>query len=186
MASQSPSGFEFRVTTNNAIAWKVSNQEGEHLGWYMDLIDPDDGLNHGERVVSDPLVRSGRLIFTTLIPSENECAFGGTGWLMELDAVSGARLAYSPFDVNNDGAFSIGDYITATLPNNGGTLTVPPSGRKSEVGIVPAPAILARPGGEKEYKYLSGSTGSMEMVVENTGGGGDVGRKGWYQFFRGE
>jgi type IV pilus assembly protein PilY1 len=186
IAAQSPSGYAYRVTTQNAISWKTSNRDGEHLGWFMDLVDPDDNANHGERQVSDPLARSGRVIFTTLIPTSDECAFGGTGWLMDIDALSGARLEYSPFDVNNDGVFSTNDYITTTLPDGGGTVTVPPSGRKSEVGIVPTPAILARPGGEKEYKYLSGSTGSMEMVVENTGGGLDVGRRGWFQYFRGE
>ena len=45
--------------------------------------------HEGERVVSLPILRNGRVIFPTLIPSPNPCEFGGSSWLMELDAVSG-------------------------------------------------------------------------------------------------
>jgi type IV pilus assembly protein PilY1 len=178
--------YEYRLTTDNSFYWYSTDNPNGMRGWFLDLIDPDDNKHHGERVVSDVLVRNSKLIFTTLIPSSNPCEFGGTGWLMELDAATGARLAYSPFDVNNDGTFSTFDYIATTSPITGKEITAPPSGRRSTVGIVPSPAILARQGGEREYKYLSGSTGNLEVVVEKSGAEEDVGRVWWNQLFRDE
>ena len=50
----------------------------------MDLVSPS-GFQ-GERVIANPLLRNGRVIFTTLIPDQDPCGFGGDSWLMELDA----------------------------------------------------------------------------------------------------
>ena len=52
----------------------------------MDLIAPSSSAN-GERVISKPLLVFDRLIFPTLVPSDEPCEFGGSGWLMELVAV---------------------------------------------------------------------------------------------------
>ncbi len=64
----------------------------------------------GERQVSTPILRGGKIIFTTVIPSGDECSAGGDSWLMELDALSGSRLASPPFDLNRDGVFDEEDY----------------------------------------------------------------------------
>jgi hypothetical protein len=45
------------------------------------------------------------------------------------------------------------------------------------------PAILSRPGGTKEYKYMAGSTGGVDVVVENPGDRSDFARQSWQQFF---
>ncbi len=66
----------------------------------------------GEMAVSDPVIRNGRVIFTTIIPNDDPCTDGGTSWLMELDAVSGGRLDYTPLDLNDDSLFDSQDYIT--------------------------------------------------------------------------
>ena len=50
-------------------------------------------------------------IFTTLIPSTDPCDFGGDSWLMELDAISGGRLSYSVFDLDENKLFDEGDYV---------------------------------------------------------------------------
>jgi type IV pilus assembly protein PilY1 len=82
---------------------------------------------------------------------------------MEMDALSGARLDYSVFDMNQDGEFSTGDYITIIV--DGEEIQVPVSGIRSEVGIIKDPAIISA--GESEYKFASGSSGEVERIVES-------------------
>jgi len=176
-------GFELRVTSDHQIL-------NSHLGWYMDLYNANTdatqnptGANYGERQVSNPILRNGRIIFTTLIPSDDPCEVGGTGWLMELDAHSGSRLPYSPFDLNADGVYDIYDYATTIdLDGDGTPDPVPTSGKKSKVGIINSPGIISATdsttGAHKEYKYNSGSTGDIEVTSENPGVG-SVGRQSW-------
>ena len=162
--------YELRVTEKDAddpIAWATD------MGWYMDLVDPNDSLPHGEKQITDSILRNGRIIFTTLIPSLDPCDFGGTGWLMELDAATGGQLAYAPLDLNGDGLFNQYDYADV---DGDGTPDVPPSGKKSTVGIPTQPAIVGGGGGgggscrgQAECKYVNGSTGNIQMDVENTG-----------------
>ncbi len=152
----------------------VSNVGGDTApasGWLIDLVPPS-GLAQGERVVSTPIVRFGRIIFTSIIPTEDPCDFGGTSWLMELDAVTGGRLIYSVIDVNNDGEINEADFIT--LPNGE---RVPVSG-KSSGEMIDTPGIVGA--GEVEYKYTSGSSGTIGVIRER--GASDVlGRQSWRQ-----
>lgn len=168
---------DYRITSDNPIDWDTQ------MGWYIDLINTQAGNtdNKGERQISASILRAGRIIFTTMMPDDNPCSAGGTGWLMELDARDGSRLAFSPFDVNDDGKFDEHDYIQATVDVNGdGTVDendrVPPSGVKSEVGIIPMPAILTSD--DEEYKYTPGTTGDIQTTKENSGPGA-VGRQSW-------
>lgn len=161
-------GVELRSSTDTEVDYTT------YRGWFMDLVSPVAG-REGERVVSAPLLRSGRLIFATLIPSEDPCEFGGTGWLMEIEAVSGARLDYPPLDINDDGEINELDRISAA--NNPTDLPIPPSGRRSEVGIIKTPGIVSA--GEVEYKYTSGSSGEIEVITER--GDDSRGRQSWIQ-----
>jgi len=43
------------------------------------------------------------------------------------------------------------------------------------------PAILSRAGGEKEFKYMSGSSGTVDVVAENPGAQADFLRESWQQ-----
>jgi type IV pilus assembly protein PilY1 len=154
-----------RITSNNAVNWDT------HKGWYLDL------PTAGERQVSDSTLRNGRIIFTTLIPNDQVCSFGGTSWLMELDAKTGSRLEDSPFDLNNDDEFTEADKVTVTV--GGTTELVAVSGVQSTQGILPSPTML--PSGSTEIKYNSGSTGGIFITVENPGPGAS-GRLAWRQF----
>lgn len=162
------------VQTGSLIGRAVSNYDVDYStksGWYLDLVSPEAG-RETERSVSQPLLRDGRIIFTTLIPSSDACLAGGTSWVMELDAINGKRLPYSVFDMNGDNEFSEGDYMT--LPD--GT-KVPVSGQRSEIGIVKTPGIISA--GRREYKYLSGSSGAIGVMTERSSDG--TGRKSWRQ-----
>ncbi|HKR35402.1 MAG TPA: PilC/PilY family type IV pilus protein [Steroidobacteraceae bacterium] len=158
------SGLTLRVTSNNAPGAR---------GWYMDFVSPGNQWI-GERVVSNPLLRNGRVIFTTLIPDVDPCGFGGHSWLMELDSVTGKRLAEAPFDLNRDGKFDANDFVPGTPPRA-------PSGMYSgEVGITPEPGVLTDPLHGVEYKYTPGTSGQIQVVGENPGAG-NVGRQSWRQ-----
>jgi type IV pilus assembly protein PilY1 len=161
-------GHELRSSTDTEVDYS------NYRGWYLDLVSPVVG-REGERVVSTPLLRSGRLIFTTLIPSEDPCAFGGSGWLMELSAVTGSRLEYPPLDLNNDGEINEMDTISAANSPTGQPIA--PSGKKSQVGIIKTPGIVSA--GEVEYKYTSGSSGQIEVLTEQ--GDDSRGRQSWIQ-----
>lgn len=178
---------DLRISSTHLMSWYASSglpgnpSNNGYLGWYMDLYNTEggvtDGLANGERVISDPLLRDGKIIFVTLLPSASPCDFGGTSWLMELDADSGGRLDIAPFDLNGDGLFTSSDYAASSSGDS-----VPPSGRKSDVGILPTPGILKSAGSGTEYKYFSGSTGGIQSVTENRGTAG-TGRQSWRQIF---
>ncbi|MCB1751739.1 MAG: pilus assembly protein PilY [Gammaproteobacteria bacterium] len=155
-----PFPWDLRVTTENTISWTT------HKGWYIDLESPLLGWE-GERVVSTPLLRDGRVIFSTSIPSLDPCEYGGTSWLMELSSVDGSRLSVSPFDLNGDGAFNEGDYVEIWVNVNGVDvkIKVPTSGKKSKVGITKTPAVIKTK--EKEFKFTSGSSGEIEQTLES-------------------
>jgi type IV pilus assembly protein PilY1 len=182
--------YQYRVTSANTFNWATDDNANGKYGWYMDLKDPVSGATRGERQVSDPVVRNDRLIFTTLLPSDDVCRFGGDSWLMELDAATGARPKVTPFDVNGDGVFSLEKLATAggdafSVVEDGKNKNVASSGRKSQFGIMPTPAILARPAGGKEYKFTSSSTAAkVQVTVENPGEDTDAGRQSWLQLFR--
>jgi type IV pilus assembly protein PilY1 len=154
-----------RVTSDTAIDWNT------HSGWYLDL------PTAGERLVSDPTLRNKRIIFTTLIPNTQICSFGGTSWLMELDALDGTRLATSPFDFNDDDEFTEADMVTVTIDNTSQKVAV--SGVQSTEGILPSPTVLSS--GTTEIKYNSGSAGGIFVTTEDPGPGAK-GRLAWRQF----
>jgi type IV pilus assembly protein PilY1 len=52
-----------------------------------------------------------------------------------------------------------------------------PSGKKSNIGIIKTPGVIA--GGELEYKYTSGSSGELEVTTETGADAG--GRQTWIQ-----
>jgi type IV pilus assembly protein PilY1 len=162
---------EMRVVSENDVNYGVKR------GWYLDLLNPNLlGVGQGERVISRAILRSGRIIFTSMIPAPDPCQFGGEGWLMELDALSGGRLAEAVFDLNGDGYFNEDDWVEID-DGLGGKIKVPPSGIKSKEGIINTPGVIED--GDKEYKFASGSSGGIQRIVESSGDA--AGRKGWWQ-----
>jgi type IV pilus assembly protein PilY1 len=173
--------FDFRLTTANEIRWEEDDSVAPSLpayrGWYMDLVNTEDGNtdNQGERVVFEPIIRNDRIIFTTLIPSLDQCAAGGSGWLMEVSAISGARLPESPFDVNDDGVFNDADLVDfdgdsdAPLPTSGIRKA---GGIEGGSGIPTPPAILDDPecpnGVCSELKFTGTSNATVESIRESS------------------
>ncbi len=172
-------------TTSNGrrVRAVTDNQMGSsHKGWYLDL-EWDSAFGgpgpKGERVVSRALVRNDRVIFATLIPSEDPCAFGGDSWLMELNTFTGGRLDYALFDLNNDGQFDDDDWIDVTLPD-GTTTRVPPSAIAPDINIIKTPAVITGIGpNDDEVKVVSGSGGQLMQISER--GSTAIGRLSWRQ-----
>lgn len=175
-------GQEIRVTTQSEVNYTEDSDQDDDVkrGWYLDLVSPEHGLQ-GERVVSPPILRHGRIIFSTLIPSADPCDFGGSTWLMELKAETGDRLAGSSFDLNEDNLFSRDDFVTVTFTSDGQEVeeTVPVSGLSLEVGAAKNPAIISS--GEKEHKIFSGTSGDLQVVKESPGEEAAIGRQSWRQ-----
>jgi len=150
----------FRVVSNNLPDWSTdttpptaNDSPAKHMGWYMDF---PNGTTTGERSVFRPILTSGRLIFTTLIPSTQTCLFGGTSFLMIVDPATGARIDGAVLDVDANGQLNSQDQIAY-----GGT-NVYASGVQSTIGITPTPTIIK----------ASGSTSSSGggNVIFGTGG----------------
>lgn len=169
-------GTDWRVISNNTVTYTGG---GAKRGWYLDLLPPS-GTPQGERSVTTPVLRLGRVIFSTIIPSTDPCTAGGTSWMMEINQTTGGRLDYSVFDINHDNLFNTSDYVDV----GGGTMR-PVSGKKGSVGITKAPAWLSA--GEKAYKIQSGTdtTGANGGVeVTKNKGGTNHPRTSWRQLFQ--
>jgi type IV pilus assembly protein PilY1 len=130
----------------------------------------------GEKQVSDPILRNGKIIFTTTIAASDPCAYGGRSWLMEMDSLTGAQLQYSPFDLNNDKNFNDSDFVQVTI--NGVTTTMPVSGLQSTDGLLTKPGIVA--GTNSEYAITPDTSGNLEEHRQNPGPGA-LGRQSWRQ-----
>lgn len=143
-------------------------------GWYLDL--PESG----ERVVADARFRGGRAIFTSLVPDvSSPCAYGGSGWVIELDAMTGNRFDSATFDSNGDNVLTTADYISRSGLASQAMNT---SGRR--IGAIPAaPGFMSnRAGGVSglEDKFINTSDGSVVRVRE-TSGAGREGRVMWHE-----
>lgn len=163
-------GNAYRALSSNPLNWS------SNLGWYMNFVV--SGSNNGERQISQPILRNNNVIYTTIIPSSDVCQFGGNSWIMEVDSATGGAPMLSPFDSNNDGVFTVDDYITVTISGTATRSKI--GGMKSTAGMTGTPAVLLSPDKSKEVKVTSGSQG-LSSVIENTGS--NPGRQNWRQLY---
>ena len=114
-------GQRFFSTTSETVEW-LSGTTPDDRGWYVDL------PAQNERVVRPAISRNGVVFFVTLIPSDEPCVPGGTGFLMALDSATGGiptpEQLGSPavFDTNGDGVFEFdnpGDEVVIGIEQSG-------------------------------------------------------------------
>ena len=169
-----------RTSTRAPIAWadpsKSGAQPGLSMGWRIDLgvsssvTDPQTieqtaaereqlpDVVGGERVVSAPQVRGGRVVFASLVPETDLCSAGGYGWLNSLSYVSGAALDTTPFDYNRNGTFDTQDLLN----NEAGASIRLPQG-----GILASGAAM--PLDDYRNKLLtSDSKGKLVEILESS------------------
>ena len=159
-----------RVISTNDVDYTGGSPD---KGWFMDAL-LTGATPTGERIIADPLARFGRAIFTTFIPPDSPCEPGGESVLMEIDALSGARLEDSVFDINGDGIIDDQDYVTDQYGNK-----VPVSGIYVP-GTLTSPAVISLSDPDQEAKQLSGIDSETTTILESTGGT-TVGRQSWRQ-----
>ena len=85
----------------------------------MDLLKPPSSSNQGERSIVMPLLNFGRILFTTLIPSSDPCASGGSNWVMLLNGETGGMLTAPHFDTDKNGLLNSSDQIIAGVGSDG-------------------------------------------------------------------
>lgn len=83
-----------RLTSQHSIDWS------QHEGWYINL---EFNGYFGEQVIAAPLLRDGKLLVATHIPTGDECSPNQDGWFMIFDARSGAMVTDGQIDLNGDG-----------------------------------------------------------------------------------
>jgi len=164
---------DFSITGDNAIT--KASFISDKRGWYVDLTDS------GERVVADARFRGGRAIFTSMVPDvSSPCAYGGSGWVLEFDAMTGNRFDSATFDSNGDNLLTTSDYISRS---GLASQAINTSGRR--IAAIPAaPTFMGNrnPGGVSglEDKFINTSDGSVVRVRE-TSGAGREGRVMWHE-----
>ena len=145
---------DVRIMDNHAVDWD------QHVGWFVDLPAT------GERLVSAPVLRHRRLVFTSFIPSLSG------GWLSELHAPSGGRLPFTLLDWNNDGYYTVEDHTPLGPSGTAPACCIRPRAG----GYVGAPAILVD--GVTEVQFISEAAGTVAQWVKNPGPR-VVGRQSW-------
>jgi len=116
-------------TISNTAVDYTGTGNSRRDGWYMDL------PRSRERMVGLPLIQTGRLFFSTLIPDTGSCIGGGASSIFVVDPYNGRRLSQRAF-VNHPGV----DFIA------------------SSVGIVRS--LVSIDAGIKAYLYAGGTTAS--------------------------
>jgi type IV pilus assembly protein PilY1 len=156
--------------TATATAWDNSK-----FGWYIDLKLATAANGKGERVLTQPLLYGGRIIFVSMFPAATDpCNSTGTSWLNELDALSGSQITedgHGVLDTNGNGVIDSGDAVIASV--------------KVE-GMASEPSVIQNAAGQ-EFKVM-GSTSSatpIRSIAESTPPGvglpGGAGRMSWTQ-----
>ena len=141
------SGFasDVRVQSDNAVDYSSGDD-----GWYIDLPTTT------ERVVVNPVMRGETVFFNTLISSTDPCTYGGSGWLMGVNFLTGGRPNSDDviFDVNEDLIVNEEDLLSNGLIDDAAA-----TGILYEEGIPAESAFLG------DYQYTPGT---------NTDDGSDI------------
>jgi type IV pilus assembly protein PilY1 len=171
-----------RLTSSNSRAasgWWSADNLGGYMGWYLDLPGRSDigvvggaaalnpamfNTDAAERIVKDPLIRDGKVIAVSFIPSGAPCGAGGYSFLMELSAFTGDRPNTVQLDINGDSKLTADDLISFA----GGKYAVSGYGMS---GMANTPVFTGGSGesgerGETETKILPGSSGIMNTLTE--------------------
>ncbi|WP_058556413.1 pilus assembly protein [Thiohalocapsa sp. ML1] len=149
--------------------------DGDVRGWMIDLEIPGEFVadcGGSERVVSNPELRTGRIRFVSVIP-EGACGAGGSSWINALDAISGSRLDYSPFDFDLSGTIDKHDLLpTSDGDQVGSSIRLMAD---DGTGIYSMPSDISL-GGGRVMSIISDSKGDLSQTM----GSGSMGRT-WLQ-----
>ncbi|HEV2110248.1 MAG TPA: PilC/PilY family type IV pilus protein [Gammaproteobacteria bacterium] len=152
-----------RTITNNAIDWT------KFAGFYMDLGTAISASDSGERVITDPRLVNGSIIFTTYVPTTTSCTGGGESFLMDVNYQTLGSFALPQIDLNGDGKLDSSDQVNGSNPvglNLGAVYASSPTVITASLGNIGA------------VKLISKSTGQIQTVAER---GSPHSRESWRQ-----
>ncbi len=112
-------------------------------GWFMDF-----DAEAGERVTSKAQLIFDRLLFSTVIPTQDPCGFGGSGWIMEITGVGELYPEYDLLvldDAKFETLFNISNLIVGEDSRESGVVIVQKStGELGTIEAVPAAGAVGR------------------------------------------
>ncbi|MEX8494418.1 pilus assembly protein [Sphaerotilus sp.] len=172
-----PDGRSYRFTSH-AVGAVSPTYTGDNTITRTDFLATKRGwvLNlptAGERIVTQAAVRAGKVVVSTMVPTAVACTYGGDGWVMEVDAVTGNRPDTPSLDTNADGNVDAADMLTYLAGKTN------PSGVKAG-GIPSAPRFIRNTNRALDDKLISLSTGTI-MKIRESGLSQSSGRTGWEQ-----
>jgi len=147
-----------RTSSRNTIDWN------NDLGWVLDLIETDNNLEKGERVVYAPVVHVDRVVFVSTIPETNPCKSGGLSWVNALAYSSGSALDETPFDYDLNGLFDSEDKLVDATGDTKAGSSIRMAG---DGGVYSGPSSLALPGGITKT-VVSSSEGDLIELLESS------------------
>ncbi|MFN8899107.1 MAG: pilus assembly protein, partial [Pseudomonadota bacterium] len=118
-------------------------------GWYLDFTN-SVGAAQGERMIGEQKHFAGTLVGASILPSNNACAAGGSGFINAIDAFTGGAIQNPFFDLNNDLAFNNSDLI--------GTPARTASSVSPDINLPGDPILIGN------RLIASGTSGSMSSV----------------------
>jgi type IV pilus assembly protein PilY1 len=154
-----------RLLTEYVIDW------GVHNGWYLDLVNTEGSNtnNYGERQVTNTLLLFNKLSLTTLLPNEDICASGGSGWYMELNLHSGITWNHGtdgntdPDDtsdtINNDSSHQ----KVNGIPSPPTTIIVPPDSGTTDGEIIVKNCVTLSTGAVFCFDDYESPTGRLSL-----------------------
>ena len=182
------------ISSADNASWLDNNNDPDDRGWYIDLPTP------GERIVRRPVLRDNLVFFVSLVPDDDPCSAGGTGWLMVMDTFSGAAPTYPVFDINGDlDVTRIGDMLDSGTPNDPTDDETPAGVFSPSIPNLPAIIYDDRPGfnaaytefppvpnaprgcdvgSARAYTFTTGSNGSI-LTIETAAEQLSCGRQSW-------
>jgi len=150
-----------RVLSQNSVPYEAATAGAAKDGWYIDF-------SGGERIVNNPATRGGLVFFNTTIPDTTDpCSYGGSGWLMIADALTGGQPDEVVVDVNNDDELNGDDMINNQVV----------SGIKYSSGVPSESSFL----GDQMYTALSSGELDRRTIIES---GVKEGRISWKELER--
>ena len=149
-----------RTVTNNAVNW--SSQPG----WFMDLPIA------GERVVTNPRLFNGEVVFTTYVPSAAAlCAGGGQAFLMVLNFQNGGSFPQPQLDLNGDGMLNGSDQVGGLNPvglSLGNVFASAPTILSASLGAIQAVKLvtISTPNIQSQGNFISmGEAGGLPQKI---------------------
>jgi len=152
----------YKVVTNNTMTWFPEKDENDksYVGWYFNL------SIQNERIIDDPIIREGKVLLVSIIPSSTRCGVKSFSAIYILDACNGGRLEEPVIDVE--------DETIKIDPSNSSDPKLPPSVIILDTVIKP-PAFIHNNGKDR---LIFGDHGS-DTAIPNITIDSEQGRYYW-------